>query len=142
MATTLNHKLHGAASRSSDAISGGQGIALAVIGVILWFVAAMMLRYLQPLGALDGGWRVLTYALVVPGTAPFIFATERLVGIARHQLVTAITIVTGSALLTDGIAVGRFPGIYGDEPLKAAATVMWGAGVALMLGLIIGARRR
>ena len=53
-------------------LSTRQTGTLAVIGAVLWFIAAILLRNIGPLGAFEGGNRVLLYALTIPGTIPFI----------------------------------------------------------------------
>jgi hypothetical protein len=113
---------------------------LALYGAVLWFLAAMLVRVLTPMGALDGGWRVMTYMLVVPGTAPAILGARVIAKLARAQTATGILIVTAAALLLDGVAFAWFPELYGADPahwLAAAAVILWGAGVGLVLGLLM-----
>lgn len=105
-----------------------------VIGVVLWFVAAMMLRVLGPLGALDEGWRVVTYLLIVPGVVPVVLAICRLVAAKRHQVVLSVAAALLAATLCDGIALSWFPHLYGagDAQMAASgATLLWGVGIFL-----------
>lgn len=113
---------------------------LAVYGAVLWFLAAMLVRTIGPMGALDGISGIIVYALVIPGTVPAIIAARPLAKLRRDQTVTGISIVTATALLLDGVAHAWFPVIYGTDPaliVKGAAAIFWGAGVGLVLALIM-----
>ena len=121
-------------------LSTRQTGTLAVIGAVLWFIAAILLRNIGPLGAFEGGNRVLLYALTIPGTIPFIWMTQRLARLASNQIAIGIAIVTATALLLDGVAVAWFPQLYGDELAQvtsSAAAILWGAGVGLMLAFLM-----
>jgi hypothetical protein len=121
-------------------LSQPQTIIAIILGLIFWFIAAMLVRTLGPMGALEGGWRVLTYALVIPGTVPAVWMTQRLAGLGAGQTATALLVVTATALFADGIAHAWFPWLYGSEPrliILGAAVIFWGAGVGLVLGLIM-----
>lgn len=118
---------------------------LIAIGIVLWFLAALLLRALVPVEAFEGGWAVLSYALVVPGTVPFVYGIRRLAGLAGHEVAGGVTVATASALLMDGLAVRWFPDLYGTtaaDVATAAGAVLWGAGVALVLGLMMGRQGR
>jgi hypothetical protein len=117
-----------------------QIVILAIYGTVLWFAAAMLVRTLGPVGAFDGGWGLLTYVLVIPGTIPFILIARPIARLRHDQTATGIAIVTATALLLDGIAHAWFPAIYGTDPaliVKGAAAIFWGAGVGLVLSLIM-----
>jgi hypothetical protein len=117
-----------------------QIVTLAIYGTVLWFAAAMLVRTLGPVGAFDGGWGLLTYVLVIPGTIPFILIARPIARLRHDQTATGIAIVTATALLLDGIAHAWFPAIYGTNPaliVKGAAAIFWGAGVGLVLSLIM-----
>jgi hypothetical protein len=117
-----------------------QIVTLAIYGTVLWFAAAMLVRTLGPVGAFDGGWGLLTYVLVIPGTIPFILIARPIARLRHNQTATGIVIVTATALLLDGIAHAWFPAIYGTNPaliVKGAAAIFWGAGVGLVLSLIM-----
>ena len=117
-----------------------QILILGAYGTILWLAAAMLVRTLGPMGALQGGWGALTYALVIPGTVPVIILARLLAHLRSDQTVTAIAVVTATALLLDGIAHSWFSSIYGTDPaliVKGAAAIFWGAGVGLVLALFL-----
>jgi hypothetical protein len=121
-------------------LTAKQIIVLTVYGAILWFIAAMLVRTIGPMGALDGFGRIITYALVIPGTVPAICIGRILAKLSRDQIAIGIMVVTTTALLLDGIAHGWFPSIYGSDPVfivKGAAAIFWGAGVGLVLGMIM-----
>jgi hypothetical protein len=117
--------------------SGIQLAILMVIGAALWFGAAVLLRSLAGAGWLEGEARALVYAFVIPGTIPFVMLTQALARLRAEQVAIGVAMVTATALLLDGAAVAWFPQLYGDTDarvLAASAAVLWGAGVAIMLG--------
>jgi hypothetical protein len=128
------------ASSSPQKLNATQIAILAIYGAVLWFAAAMLVRTLGPMGALDGGLGLLTYALVIPGTVPAILVAKPLAKLRDDQMVIGIATVTATALLLDGIAHAWFPVIYGTDPtlfIKGAAAIFWGAGVGLVLAFIM-----
>ena len=117
-----------------------QLLILAAFGALLWFLAALLVRTIGPMGGLSGTARWITYGLVIPGTIPAIFITSWLASLTRPQTGAGIAVVTATALLLDGIAHAWFPSLYGSDPallLAGAAVIFWGAGVGLVLGLIM-----
>jgi hypothetical protein len=123
------------------ALNKKQFIISVTYGAVLWFIAAMIVRYIGPMGAFDGTALIVSYALVVPGTVPFILIGQKLIGLEKTQVARSIMIITTTALLLDGIALNFFAGLYGSDPaiiMEGAALIMWGAGVGLLLGLIMG----
>jgi hypothetical protein len=116
---------------------------LAAMGAILWFAAAMLIRVLGPMGIYDGSNRLWLYLLVIPGTLPFVMLVRRSAGLAPRQHGIGMAVGTASATLLDGVALAWFPGLYADtvELVAAAgAVILWGAGVGLVLGLLLDRR--
>ena len=75
----------------SDAqISRSQYAMLAAYGALLWFLAAILVRVLAPMGALEGSARILTYALVIPGTIPAILIGLKITNVTRSNSVLAV----------------------------------------------------
>ncbi len=130
-------------TESNSPLTNRQLAILILYGVLLWFIAAMLVRALVPMGALDGSARALTYALIVPGTVPTLWLMQKIAGLARAQTGVATAAVTAAALLLDGVAVAWFPALYADSAggvLAGAAVILWGAGVGLVLGIAMGRR--
>lgn len=118
-------------------LTGRDAALMMMYGAILWFAAALLLQYLGPRGAYEGGNRLLAYALVIPGTFPFVLVAQMLIG--RAKLALGLALATGTATLLDGIALAWFPALYGGEAgyvAGAGAAILWGAGVAIMLGFV------
>jgi hypothetical protein len=125
---------------SSENLTGKQSLILALYGAALWFLAAMLVRVLAPIGALSGVWQGVTYALIVPGTVPAIWIARAIAKLTRGQTAMGILVVTATALLLDGVAFAWFPSLYGPDPalwLAGAASILWGAGVGLVLGILM-----
>ncbi|WP_373474584.1 hypothetical protein [Sphingorhabdus sp.] len=121
-------------------LTSRQTLLLVVAGTLLWFLAAVLLRIVAPRGALEGGMRAITYALVIPGTFPFILVTKWFVSLRDNQMALGIAVATTTALLIDGIVVAWFPLIYGGhlpQVTNCAAIILWGAGIALLLGFLM-----
>jgi hypothetical protein len=120
-------------------LTNRQMTAMMLIGFTLWALAAIILRMISPMGALEGASRAITYAVVIPATAPFVLITKTVAKLRSDQIFTGIAVVTATALLIDGIVIAWFPAIYGDNPtdvITCAAAILWGAGVGLALAFI------
>lgn len=121
-------------------LTNNQTILLIATGVILWFLAVIILRLIAPMGALEGSARIITYALVIPGTLPFVVLTRMIVKLLSHQLFTGVAVATTTALLIDGIVIAWFPAIYGGalpQVTNCAAIILWGAGVGMALAFML-----
>ncbi len=118
---------------------------LIVWGALLWASGVLILRWLVSMDALHGTPQVLAYALIVAGTIPLIPLTPRLAGLSRSDTVSAIAVVSMTALLIDGIVIGYFPALYSADPVQAracAGALLWAVGVALALGFAMQPRTR
>lgn len=121
-------------------LTSGQTAVLMVIGAALWCLAAIVLRIVAPMGALEGAARAITYALIIPGTLPFVFLTRILARLRQDQIAIGVAVVTATALLIDGIIVAWFPVVYGGalpQVTDCAAAILWGAGVGLVLAFMM-----
>lgn len=113
---------------------------LLIIGAVLWFIAAQILHWLGPLRAYEGSARIIMYVLIVPGTVPFLLISFKIAGVEKSKRLLACAVMLGSATLIDGVVLAWAPWIYGDTPelvAGAGGTVLWGVGVALMLGFFL-----
>jgi hypothetical protein len=118
------------------------GILIA-FGVIGWFLAALLIRFLEPYGVLQGTARVWTYLLIIPGSVPLVWIGRAIAKLTKAQLGVAAAVFTATALLLDGLAVAWIPWLYGhatDHVLAGAAAILWGAGIAITLGFVMERR--
>ncbi len=126
----------------STRLNRHQLVMSAIMGIALWLLAAIMLRYFGPMGAYDGPARLLMYALIIPGTYPFLLLIKKVAALGRDQIALGVALATGAAALCDGMALAWGPGLYGATPelvAGAGGTILWGAGVAIILGFIMNA---
>lgn len=129
--------------KSNTGFSRGQVAALVGLGAVFWFVAAMVVRYVVPMGALTGWAAYVTFALVAPVTFVALQFSRMVTGFGADHYVHAAALMTGTALLLDGIALTWFTPLYGNDAafvLPGAASILWGAGVAIALGFVMERR--
>ncbi len=120
-----------------------QIIVLALMGAVFWFVAALVVRWTAAGWAGQGGPTALVFVLIAAATVPVLLLGSRVAGVGRDQLQVAATVMVGTAALLDSVALTWFRALYGDDPatvLAGAAAILWGAGVALVLGMVLQRR--
>ncbi|WP_370402439.1 hypothetical protein [Sulfitobacter sp. JB4-11] len=125
---------------TSDQLTRKQLVFFIAFGVAGWLVAALLLRVLGPTGIYEGGLRVWVYALIIPGTMPFVWLAARLGKAQAGQLYPGFALSSGIATLCDGIALAWFPTLYGATvQLHAGAggTILWGVGVGIVLAYVM-----
>jgi hypothetical protein len=125
------------------ALSTRQTCILIAFGVAGWLGAALLIRFLEPYNVFAGTARLWTYLLIIPGSVPLVWIGRAIAGLAKAQLGIAGAIFTATALLLDGLAVAWIPWLYGSSSahvLAGAAAILWGAGVLIGLGFVMGRR--
>lgn len=130
-------------NRYPGQLTAKQATLVILSGVTVWFGAALLVRWLIPLGALEGGMRLLTYAAVIPGTVPVVWGIARVARLGRAQLVPGMALGTSAATLCDGVALGWFPALYATDAAGAhlaGAAILWGAGVGILLAFALAGR--
>jgi hypothetical protein len=108
-----------------------------VQGAVLWLAAALLLRWLGPMGIYQDPLRIWVYLLVIPGTIPVVFQVERLAKLGRGQVFTGMAVGTMAAMFLDGLALAWVPQLYGatvEMHAGAGAVILWGAAVGMALG--------
>jgi hypothetical protein len=113
-----------------------------MLGALLWLFAALLLRWLGPMGVYDGWARVVLFAAIIPGTVPFVFFFEKVARLEPRQLLAGFSIGTATAICLDGLTLSWTPWLFGGEAYVAGAgaTILWGGGVGLFLAYVIGRR--
>lgn len=111
---------------------------LAFMGALFWFVAALVVRWTAADWAGQSGPTALMFALIVAVTIPVLFIGAKTAGVGRENMARSATVMVGMAALLDGLALTWFRTLYGTDPatvLAGSAAILWGAGVALVLGM-------
>jgi hypothetical protein len=120
-----------------------QIVILTVFSTVVWFLAAMFIRFVGPMGVFHGYKVIALYALTIPATAPLNARSRKLVRAPKSQMVTVIAVTSAVATMLDGVAMSQFPALYGADPAitgAGAAWLLWAIGVAGVLSLITAAR--
>jgi Family of unknown function (DUF5367) len=114
------------------------------VGVLLWFVAAMMFRILGPSLLIPGS---ATLLLVFAGSIPLSWVFLKIgVTLGRAQgasILLAAAVMSATAMFLDALALTFFPSLYGlptAQLLIVAALLLWG--VAWILAFAYGQARR
>lgn len=113
-----------------------------VLGVIFWFSAAMMVRVLGDTVFSHGNSNlILAYVMSVPLLLGSIAISKLLSGKPYRELDKPVAWMTGVAAMLDGIALSWFQWIYSERDevaVHGAAWILFGAGVGLVISLVIG----
>jgi hypothetical protein len=121
-------------------LTTAQTVTLAIMGAIYWFVAALVVRWTAANWVGSNGPTALVFALIIVATVPALFLGMAVARVGRNQAQISAAIMTGTALLLDGVALTWGQSLYGTDPavvLGGAASIMWGAGVAIALGMLL-----
>lgn len=109
------------------------------IGVVFWFVAAMMVRLM---GTAVFNTQSLSMVLLFALSFPFGFGALRLigwmVGLRGAAMLPAVVVMTMTATLLDGIAFTwtRLYGLPLESRVYGAAWILWGVGCILLFALL------
>lgn len=128
---------------TSPRLSTVQTVTLAFVGAFYWFAAALIVRWTAANWVGSDGPTALVFALIIMATVPALFLGMTVARVGRDRAQLAATIMTATALLLDGVALTWGRALYGTDPvvvLGGAAAIMWGAGVALVLGMALERR--
>jgi hypothetical protein len=127
----------------APALTPAQAVRAVLIGLSVWLVAALFIRFTGPLGLFEGVARVVLYAATAPASWVLVWMIRRLAVLRPDQLVAAAAVASFPAVMCDGVALVAFPQLYGGPAphlLPAAAWLLWGAGLIFVFALS-GARR-
>jgi hypothetical protein len=111
---------------------------MALQGMVFWLGFAIFVRVLEPFGLLQGTVKVVMFVLAVLITVALMVAIRAVMGYPAARMVEAIGIITGVAIMLDGLAFGFFPELYGREAahqVAGAGLILWGGGVGMMVAL-------
>jgi hypothetical protein len=144
MITASMHAREDAAARPRGFSTAEKG-RLIVFGLVFWFLAAVLIGALRPLGVMDGGAAtVALYLALVPTGWLTSVVCNRLAGNRPGNAFAAGAFATMPAAAADGLAVAWANGLYGgpgDTLAVGAAVILFGVGTILFGGVIEDARR-
>jgi hypothetical protein len=112
---------------------------LAIYGIVLWFLAALMIRYGTPSGVFSRQGNVPVYAV----TAASCFFLVRLMAasprLSAGQLLPAVALACLVALLCDGVAIAWLPSLYGNDLTLLLPGIAWlsfAVGLCLLFAMV------
>lgn len=110
-------------------------------GVLLWFSAAMFIRYVPAALFGRGAATALLFAAAVPVAWVTIWATRRVASLRSDQLVAGAALGSAAAMFCDGIAL-TWTSLYGSDRdlVPAAAWLLWGV-AAILVSAFVAARQ-
>ena len=115
-----------------------QWAIIVLFGVTVWFLGAVLLRAVEPLGVYQAPGIFILYAAMIPGTWPVIWLGRMLARARREQTALVAASATGFAIACDANALVWWPALYGHNIAGAGAAILWGGAVAIGLGLWMG----
>jgi hypothetical protein len=107
------------------------------MGVVVWFVGALVCRWIGDSGWYAGTARWIVYAALIPGTLPVLLLLRALAGLRSDQMALASAIATAAAITLDSVAMVLVPELYAansNNLASAGASILWGGAVAIFLG--------
>jgi hypothetical protein len=122
-----------------DWLTPARILKLLAVGFFYAVLVWGFIRFRGPAGAFSGLLQVVNYLGIIPVTFGTIALARRLVGGPPKRLTWAI-LATGAIAgpIPEGIALGWFPSLYGDDPviiIKGLAWLLWAIGVGFVIGL-------
>lgn len=121
----------------------GRQIAVAFAwGLLIWIMAAGLVRATPPALFERGVWTVLLFLAAVPSAVVSVWVTRRLASLSAGQIAPGTAVACGAAMLCDGVALTWTP-LYGLEArdlVLVAALLLWGV-AAILFVAFVAARR-
>ena len=115
-------------------------LSLAIQGVIIWFLAAMFIRYTALAGWMDGGGAtMLIFAFSLIGSCAGIEMIHRIVRGEPGEMVRTAAVIALVGAMLDGLAITWLPELYSLDPAVravGAAWLLWIVGTILAYGLL------
>ncbi len=127
-----------------DLLSLPQLIKAGLLGIVLWFVAAVSYRLGFEQGLFTGGALALNYLAGIPICWLSVQLVKWGASLQPSQVLPGLAFSTALAAFCDGIALAWYRDLYGHSPaavLPGAAWILWGVGWILALAYLEGARR-
>ena len=112
-----------------------------ILGIIFWFVAAMIVRFGGSAIFSEGNPLLLIMFLVAfPVTSVFLYITMKIGRLQQGELLKPIVIITVTAAALDGIAMTWFRQLYSNSfevAFYGSAMILWGVSLGLVSAYIL-----
>jgi hypothetical protein len=128
---------------ASSSLTSTKIAILVAFSTVVWFLAAMFIRFIGPTGIFQGVQVVVLYLVTIPATMPLNARSRKLARLPKRQMVSVIAVTSATATMLDGVAMSQFPQLYGSDPAiiaGGAAWLLWAIGVAGVLSLVTSAQ--
>ena len=122
-------------------MSNSKTLLYIILGIIFWFVAAMIVRF-GGSAIFSEGNPLLTIMFLVtfPVTAIFLWVTMKIGKLKQNELLKPIVIITAAAAAFDGIAMTWFRQLYSNSfevAFYGSALILWGVSLGLIFSYIL-----
>lgn len=113
------------------------------LGVVLVVGFAVLIRFFPEPWFVETPQRVVLFVAQIVLAPVFVWIARGVGGAARAPGAVVLTWAVGAGLLTDGLLLGFWPGLYG-QPVEAmgwvAATLLWAFGWIVVAGRVMSGR--
>ncbi len=109
-----------------------------IVGIVFWFLAALLVRYFGDAGIFGGTAGIATFVLTIGLGWLTPRVLKPLARLGPGQLTPAIVWGTWAATCLDGTLLTWWPSFYHADPavaLGGAAWILWGAGWILIMAV-------
>jgi hypothetical protein len=106
-------------------LSGRQVMILSAYGLVLWFLAALAIRYGTPAGLFGRSANIVAYAVTAPGSFLLASSSARWAQLRPGQILAGVTVASVAGLGGDGVAIAWLPRLYGDDATAALPGIAW-----------------
>jgi hypothetical protein len=133
------------ADAPAPALRVGQLVRVVALGVVLWYLAAVVIRLGLPAGLYGGRAGALLFAGTIPLAWACVWLVTRVGALRPAQVLPGVALACVAAMLCDGVALTWTPGVYGGASVRLALGAAWllhGVGVILLAALLAPPARR
>jgi hypothetical protein len=132
------------ANAGSRALTVRQIVTVAIIGIVLWFAAAMTVQFGSTRGLFGPVASAVLFAVSIPGVWLAVWASKTVARLGPGQTLPGVVIGTIVATFADGIALTWARGLYGIDSTMTtlgAAWILWGVGLFLLFAYLDDAQQ-
>ncbi|CAN0557604.1 unnamed protein product [Ectocarpus sp. 12 AP-2014] len=124
-------------------MSKGYFFTFALIGAILWFIAAMIIQFFPDM-FLGGTTGMILFLVSIPGTWITVYLLMKVTGLPRAHIFSATCVGVVTAMFLDGVAITWVPQLYGgtgDHLANGAAWLLFGVALFMTCAALIGRQK-